>query len=66
MRSVISWLHWSGEAFNVSKMTFEGLSDYPKFIFFIDDSTIIAVINGAGPIRAQSEIIRSHPKETLC
>ena len=66
MRSVISWLHWSGEAFNVSTMTFEGLCDYPKFIFFIDDSTIKAVINGAGPIRAQSETIRSHPKETLC
>ena len=49
MRSVISSLHWFGEAFNVSTMTFEGLSDFPKLVFCIDDSTI-ADINGARPI----------------
>ena len=66
MRSVISWLHWSDEAFNVSTMTLEGLSDFPNFIFCVDDSSIIvAVINGAGTIRAQSETMKSHPKETL-
>ena len=66
MRSVISWLHWSDEAFNVSTITLEGLSDFPNFIFCVyDSSTIVAVINGAGPIRAESETMKSHPKETL-
>ena len=66
MRSVISWLHWSDEAFNVSTMTLEGLSNFPDFIFCVyDSSTIVAVINGAGPIRAESETMKSHPKETL-
>ena len=49
MRSAISWLHWSGEASNIFGMMFKGLGDFPNFIFCIDDSTILADINGAGP-----------------
>ena len=50
MRSAISWLHWSGNAFNISIMTFEWPGDFPNFISSIDDSTILAVITRAGPI----------------
>ena len=44
MRPAISWLQWSGEAFKISVMTFEGPGDFPNFILYINDSTILAVI----------------------
>ena len=44
MRPAISWLQRSGEAFKISVMTFDGPGDFPNFILYINDSTILAVI----------------------
>ena len=46
MRTAISWLHWSGETFDISTMIFKEPSDFPDFIFCTNDSTLSAVING--------------------
>ena len=50
MRSAISWIHWSGKAFNISAMILEGLCDFLDFIFCINEDIILPVVNGTEPV----------------